>query len=942
MDTKISNLGRTKDKIKQFPWDWTQSKGNEAWKIVRYSEKPLDIRMYDLDHIFGKGFNIELLRLSYALEFYSSSNIQGCLYTWYDILKRTFLEGPGFASHLSDVRKYSMIITHNDTIPDFIEEGCCLKENIEEIYDPQCLIRWNIIPEGEWKYALDSNPEVDHYSLMGLKHKLRELIPDGVDTTLDILDELSFLKNSNVFIDPSDEKTKGINRDLHTTGKYSGRYTDYIEGVLTPTWKNPEELREAVTLGLDSLHTLSDGAKKMSLIFKNIKGYSVHNAMKKRNGLYNMKDKKYLMLDFKKCGWTTDHKLILIGLEVLIEKYPHEDVFKHLYKCYTNKPLLWVNNERHVLQRGTLLGMLVELVTVLSLATFECAKEDGVLPEHMQGWFNNDDTLLFINCRNPAVEDINVKRIIEYYNSYGWVVHEKKTFLSDVGEWAKTWTSSSFLQENRTRQFLAMLLGLDAYNISHAKELFSSNYGKFWGLTAEDYQKALSCLITFWGFEFSRMELNLPVEYGGWVRIIEEGLNTALLEYWDIPARFRRVFLTKKPDLVPKFRKKRKGLENPFFQKLKNLCERNDSTIFNWEDFVTQVEEFSEKTIFWHSKYKFHGKLNRIFEKNYWSLYAKRRKESYDIKTYVFGDYYQKFHETLDREKWNNYAPPPDVIGKREFNTIVPYFTIPECSDLRRYCLRQIHGVQVREVNALPGCLLQLLNLRQPTKELERDPYSWSKFYDQAWKLSKFGDALNVHNYLISKYGIDYDLLTNEPSVVEQIKKFAFGNGTDLLVLDGYLIKINLNEIDLYDRLGYIENIPSVYKSIDPDLTWEIWIETVKELNSKFLPEKEVVYLETSDTKNSPDLRDWTDADDMEYYALLEEQRINDNQREYYTQMVKGVVKRSILLGDYEERLEYFEKIAEEYAEPVTLDGGGYGSDFEGAGGLFGGDSDSD
>jgi len=666
----------------------------------------------------------------------------------------------------------------------------------------------------------------------------------------------------------------------------------------------------------------------MARIFKEIPGYHVHDAMQMRSELWKMKNKVFVMIDYSKCGWTISQDIILSVLEVLVDYYPDTKVFQYLLSAYQSMPIIQWKDTDYRMQRGTMLGMLIELVTVASIASFEICKDYYYFPPEMKGWFNNDDTLLHIDKKELTnSRPILLEHAIGIYSKLGWSVHEKKPFVSYTGEWAKVWSATKFNQENETRQFSTLINGLDAFNISHAKHLYNSTYKRFWGMSDIDHEHALDALISFWGYEFHQSEITIPYEFGGWISNTKKGINYALLDYWKQPAEYRRVFLTKTPSVLPKLKKKDKK-ELKLFENLREFVREDEpyQTLMDWRSNIDHLAQYTNEDLYWSAKYKSRYIYKSEIQRKYCSTFYKRRQDQFKKQHLSYTDEYLMFIDQIKSKQWNNYAPPPEVVQHKplEFHM---QFDIPKCEDLTRYVLGRIHGLPVRHIAAPSGVLLGCLISNYPNKR--DDIHSWSSFINQADRLRHFGNDVRIHDYMIDTYGYFYNL-TIEPLIQKQdLLDLAIGKGTKLAVLDNLLIKYDDNIIKIEDKIDWIWKCPNILEAIYPNLNLETWLEFAQKVNKQEgwtmweEPQEEEVFV--------PLASEFLNQEDEEANKALNE--------EYGPLFMEMISKRIDDLMP----VEYREEHRNDYLQEdfiITLEGEGY--DDVGVGGLGFGDSDSD
>jgi hypothetical protein len=905
----------------KYPFKFDKRKMINYWKKIKNISTIDDLPVYKIAGM--PTFEKELIRFKYLLRSYIT-RMEGkrVFYDWKTILKRSILEGPAFAESLKDLRKYSMIATFSQDVMLGLPESdfTILESDIEEIYDPQCLIRWDITPPNEWELA-KAKPEPIEANLRDeIQAKATQLLMEfgGNVPKLDLLDDLRYLRQTRVLID-HDEKIM-TNLEAHLV-KDNQRNINHITCVLTPVWKNSEELREAVTLDINSLHIMSDCSKILSEILKKIPGYHVHDAMEMATRLYKSRHKLFCMIDYSKCGWTISRDLVCCVIESILEVYDIP-VLSKLLDLY-RKPIKMYHNDKFDewswLSNGTLLGMSIEVVTFASVILFNLGKDKGLIPENTSGWFNNDDTLLLL----PSDSNFDHERLVNYASlleEAGFKIHKKKPFVSEVGQWAEVWSQrKNFNTEKSLRQYSRLLDCLDSHNICEAKVRFSAVYKKFWGLKQYDNKEVWAILLDFFGYEFSPEEIYYPLELGGWVSIKEDGLNTVLFEFENYPLKFRRLLFCDKPELFPFVPKRYSNILgkycNDFFSSF--LVEEDREFLLDWNEQIQKRMKTTEQIMYWKLSSDAKIKYNRMASvtHRYWSKIYKLRNLAFNNKGKIkINNDIQcmvEFKKYLSNNMFNNYKIPDCVIAddiERE-DYQVPFFEVPSINDPVRYILYHHYHLPVRVENAMPGCLYSFLCKDKRILE-ERDLSLRSTFFKNLPKLSRFGSNYTTLMDVVQRHGYYWKVTTPNTEMFELIKNFSLGSGPVTWVLDGIIVSTSSKlDYGTYGEFKYQEYLNQLFPTIHP--TFDAWYEVLQEVKEQFDPgikEEEVVYTTHDQILPSSEFKiDYSEID-----------------RLYAQATVRQVAQRADMLLPPEQRAEIMAKAE---FEPISLDFDGYNSE---------------
>jgi len=483
-----------------------------------------------------------------------------------EIFLRSLEEGPSFTTELSKTWKMAQRATFSADWERHLTEGYpTLEGSIDYIFDPKCLPRWELPDEGDWKLLLDPSPKIADDLLDLFKTKLRSKIPNDIKIPKrDLIDDLELFRASKIVESTSSWKTIP---NYKAWSNMDTPYTSQFRFKRALIWKTADEVRDALICDKPTLLTLNEVGRILGYVSHTFKGYKI-GAKDIYSDIKNIKEsfkKDFLMVDLRKCGLTFPRELVLAALEVLKESIDSPALDK-AYEAYKSNPTLCVGKRTNVkdpdtesfteynMTNGLGLGMLNELVTIIIETIFLIYQEEGFFPEDSMGWFLGDDQLIWWERKKKSL--IRPHEICEGWENilrrFGFSIHGEKPFIGPVGQFCEQFTKTDFNVEKRTRPFSTLLEFLSATNIVHAKDLFSAMYKHWWGLSQSDNDLALELACSYWGYELSPQEKYLPIEYGGWVRFQDRGLNPALVMYDEgkIPEPYARLFFSKpKKDL---------------------------------------------------------------------------------------------------------------------------------------------------------------------------------------------------------------------------------------------------------------------------------------------------------------------------------------------------------------------------------------------------------
>jgi hypothetical protein len=232
----------------------------------------------------------------------------------------------------------------------------------------------------------------------------------------------------------------------------------------------------------------------------------------------------YLMSDLKKCGLTFPRELLYATLEVLEEIYPESKIFRQGIDGYKNATILMPDGSTRKQTNGVNLGMMNEYVSFIMGCLVELWIEQRGHDDAEALMYNDDQIIRF--SRREILE-LNVQDLAEigldwdeFMESYGLVVHEKKSFWSNRGCFLEVYGRPGKLTYTTYKegQYIGNLYwSLLAYNICEAKEFCASIISDIPEHYMEKALLVLESIIELWGYEFSPRELaySFPI---GWIR----------------------------------------------------------------------------------------------------------------------------------------------------------------------------------------------------------------------------------------------------------------------------------------------------------------------------------------------------------------------------------------------------------------------------------------
>jgi hypothetical protein len=212
----------------------------------------------------------------------------------------------------------------------------------------------------------------------------------------------------------------------------------------------------------------------------------------------------FFMFDFKKCGLTVNRELLTIMGEELNELYPGKgfgemslwkDIVLHSGQQVLNPP------------RGTGLGNCNEGITLL-----QCVIGYIIYYYHqIDSIFFNDDGVFL----DKGEVRVPFTKILTLMIKLGMIINLEKTMISRFNVFCEDYTTPKELDYRKLQHLIIPFA--DVFfkrNICIAKSLYYALQRNLIGKRTS--VNILPSLVSYYGFEFHKMEIYLPFEFGGW------------------------------------------------------------------------------------------------------------------------------------------------------------------------------------------------------------------------------------------------------------------------------------------------------------------------------------------------------------------------------------------------------------------------------------------
>jgi len=259
---------------------------------------------------------------------------------------------------------------------------------------------------------------------------------------------------------------------------------------------------------------------------------------------YDEKSRRYLLIDFRKSGLTTNRDVIKSVYDVAIEKYPIRPFISYR-RCLDN---IYVNDRLSL--RGTSLGMDDNAISFFLSCALEAFLERNPKLQMLfvDAKFKGDDQIITLEGDEDDIEFFFAKWL-KFLDKLGFLINAKKSINARVGQFCEIVGYSNRtpgIKPVKNLSFaLTFLDALGCYNIVDAKQFIGSL--KLSADSASYYDKiliehAMISTVLQCPIEFTENEIYQPFELGGYYYDFDT-LNEFIVNYHEGKYKYdRRLF----------------------------------------------------------------------------------------------------------------------------------------------------------------------------------------------------------------------------------------------------------------------------------------------------------------------------------------------------------------------------------------------------------------
>lgn len=748
----------------------------------------------------------ELFRLKELLIWYDK-NIPDKVYTTKEIILRCINDQGAFADELGDMTKYSLRRTLSiESVKENLLQYPEIK-SLDDIFHFSCLLKFPNEDTQDYKLLQEAPPpfEINADEVF----KILDSMPFKSEySEPDILDLLDYVRDSSLFDLGTSKGKKCYKAFLEKEASYTDRFS--FRRVFV--YKRPGESRDALEADMDTLYTISTCDKIIGDIASTIPEYKLKANFDPQIDLDHLGWKNfYVMVDFKKCGLTFPRKFLLVLLEWFAKKIPHPSVINTL-NAYKSNPSIYVpdTDEWIEMTNGVGLGQLNSLVTIATIVAYKYACGQNCFPDNVTGWFYNDDQMVYwekstILCRPP--EEIT-EEYIYILRKFGLRVHEMKPFTSEFGQMCECFTHNlPFSSNKRLCIYNILLEAINAPTIGEAKARFAPHYMVWDGLTEEDNISALQSVTSFWGYEFSPLEIDCPYELGGWTFRIRDGLNDHLTMLLDpeCPDFCKKFWNFYKEPKVPWrfFKNTRKKLH--LLSHLKQMeIDSDDPTLLSWNDRLAAIVKTNEKRAFKYDQYKLEVLYKRAKAR------ALTQKNPVPSRNLLIAE--------IAKRTYTNCRVPDDIIflhAKERGSFPIDLFEEKHGRDLLRLWYSTFEDIPTRLKEQPVYSDLFYIFADIPKEDMRLLYPLVGDYIKLIPKLQRFGTKTwTIFLDIFRRDFIGFDLSVSPSEEFAFLRSMAIGKGDTVIPYDGMLVRIDLPDKDLDDdsfkeefvkQLGFVD-----------------------------------------------------------------------------------------------------------------------------------------
>jgi len=599
-------------------YEWSEKLGKELW--LEYSKKGT-ITHPDLVH----PFNVLYTTCKERDKYYKTDRTD-------EIIRDCFLKGPEFAKYCKKSLENGFILKHLDDKNAI--EGYKEFDGFEDYFPHYPLIFWKEEVNDFFEYSFIETKSLSKKIKEEYRQALFAILPK-VDVSINMERfENHFATTSSLV--PGTEKTVA---HCLQAWKRKPQFPRKIVAKRCEVPIEPSNVRDTVILEPDGLFAVEVLAAKVLRILKHIPGslmgHPNHELLHMIEKLERI-GKKHASYgrDYKKEGLARPRELFVLTLEILQEAYPGEfdfaDCFKH-YEVIIDKDYkkLYKKGDKLSPPRGTGLGMMNEIVSLISLAIYEMSLtriEKEIYPnirEKLHAGVWNDDSA-FVGkekyCEILRQVDIDVNEQLDYILNYD------KTCILKNGVWILGQCASQKFDCSKDSLYRTIIWSkLHIKNVFFAKSFIRSmTFPDSVRDTVEEYIKSFP-------YEFYEDEKNQPAAFGGWVVPKKNGLDLTLesIDPFDISLMYRQYKASmaekEKPSRMRLHEYEKKLLEKEFrglspkFNFVENELVENN--YFDLSYYFSDADSMKKKLLM--------GLTMKQRNDDYWAITLKLRAQKY-------------------------------------------------------------------------------------------------------------------------------------------------------------------------------------------------------------------------------------------------------------------------------------------------------------------------
>lgn len=449
-----------------------------------------------------------------------------------EVLFLNLKDGPAFAKRVDTAIKFSFRVVGGESLIYGGEDDCLIDDcawGFDYFPSPFHLLPFDsgeAVPD--FSLAFEARKEIDPGLAIRFKARVREFVKQGAVPWLDDLDRLSTFTCSSVMVGPW--KTKP-NLGVRTKNKGALDYTLDFKFMECQVFKNPHEQRACWIPDVKTLNTiklLHKMAKRgldcpFDYYYRRPEWAFLVEWLSERFG------RVFLMSDLKKSGLTFPHSLIELLAEALKEAMP-DWPWEYLLG-FSGAMIFCQDKTVRRSTQGFGLGMGDPFISFAMGTLFSLWKEDNDLLK-AEALFWGDDQAIRLGSPSSPCGHIDAMEATEQWDGwckkFGLSIHEKKPFYGRRGVLLETYGEEIHPRwdSRKLGQWIpALHWALLARNISEAKLITSQVAASIWDDWWPEAIPVLNHIISYWGYEFSKDEVHLPYEIGGWITRLEGGLK---------------------------------------------------------------------------------------------------------------------------------------------------------------------------------------------------------------------------------------------------------------------------------------------------------------------------------------------------------------------------------------------------------------------------------